>query len=755
VVILPRLDTRYGVSVDGLDRDAATFAGTDGSTTNPSRLIDSGRFMQRVDVPAVSYGDESLSGSVQLAAMPRHFVLTHRASRSGPTASLGVQITLEGLALEAFPETTWLDEDRAVTVHDGAGEGWTFVLPDGQTTAITRGSNGGIVFERTASDVPTDQAVTLSVLAIPSTAGDAAQQALWLEPQDTVSVSSEQLQRDGTGTTGLAGATWDTERGLWVVSLADLTALGAPSWPDWSDADNHTWYNRFRLVLENHSDTDVAVPLALDGGGGLAFYITGGSPLLRDTAGEPIGAPIQISKNWHESPYWYHLYSHLTVPPGSTELELTVAHARWGETYAAAHAQLSLVGWGTNQQWDESSLGAWGESVTYDPDMTLQRSMVDDVRPFLVDSAGEWGWTGNVGGASFLVYEDADGTDHRLARLRSHYAATGPNLTDVQYAGVSTDGRIAAHVTTQLGRTDDLVRVWYHLTYTFLEDVAYDRLAFFQVAADGYGDNGFRGYAYGSADAVAFQGTVPDHGTTGYASDADRGIALTGDAPWVMLYDSEHTTGSLPEHGADVGYVIRHFEAVLGDETITTPHVNLVRTYNGKWSQLAFELGLPDDPSARVVPAGSVVRATVEYLVPPADKDSYYGESDHLLALPEEVFSTPELMQGLAAGNALQVDAAVGTVLRPHPVELQAAVGEHAVELTLTGGLGYVPLTVRGLSRPDGWRLEQADGESWVPVDQAVEGNDYWQAGYDEAADTFSLTWNLPNRGTETYRLVR
>ena len=158
--------------------------------------------------------------------------------------------------------------------------------------------------------------------------------------------------------------------------------------------------------------------------------------------------------------------SSLLLEPGSHEFEHTFAHSKWGEAYAVQHAQLSLIGWGHNQQWDESSIGCWGESITYDPDMTLARAQVDDVRPFLVNAGTEWRWTGNVGGASFLVYRPSEGISsfpsHQLGRMRTHYAYTGPNLTKVIYAGLSRDGKIEAKITTQLGRTDDLVRAYYH-----------------------------------------------------------------------------------------------------------------------------------------------------------------------------------------------------------------------------------------------------------------------------------------------------
>lgn len=68
------------VSIDAMGSDAG-FAGSDGDTSNPSQLVDGGRFMQRVEVPRVSFdASAGVDGKVILAVMPRHFVLTHRAA---------------------------------------------------------------------------------------------------------------------------------------------------------------------------------------------------------------------------------------------------------------------------------------------------------------------------------------------------------------------------------------------------------------------------------------------------------------------------------------------------------------------------------------------------------------------------------------------------------------------------------------------------------------------------------------------------
>ena len=757
VTAQPAAQVTYAVTEGGAPHAADGFYGVGRAVVNPSRLEDMGRFMQRIEIPEVTYaGSSALEGSVKLAAMPRHLVLTHSARSSTGGQPLAVSLTLSGDAVSRYPSTQALLGGRAVQVTDAQGEGWTFIIPEraGLSASASRAPSGALTFEVLHPSPAPGARVALSVIAVPSSAGGAEQLSLWLNPSQAAGVRYAQLNRDGGGGASLSQAAWDPERGVYVVQLSPLGGV------NWSDPSTHNRYNRHRVVIDNNTGAPLSVPIAFDGGGSAAYSITGGSPLLRDLNGEPLGAPVQISKNWHDPPAWYHLYSALQVDPGSYELEHTFAHAKWGEAYAAAHAQLSLIGWGQNQQWDESSLGAFGESITYDPDLTLNRAMVDDVRPFLVNAGTRWSWTGNVGGASFLVYDPSGATqrpEHELGRLRTHYRYTGPNLTDVIYAGITRDQKISARISTQLGRTDDLVRAYYHLHYTFHEDVPYSRLALFQVAADRYADNGFTRYAYGDADGVRFDAAVPNHLSTSYASANDRGIPLAGPAPWVMLYSSAHTSGDLPEHLANVAFVVRRYEARLGAQVVTTPHINITRTYNGGWSQMAFELGLPysADPAARVIPAGSEIHATVEYLVPPASREAYYGASDYLSALTTPQLQSAQMGQRLARDNQLAVTPYVGTLDRTYPLELTAAPGATAARFVLSGGLGYTPLTVRGLARPDGWRLERREGAAWARVDQSVEGNDYWQSYEDPRAGTYDLTFNLHNRGAREYRLTR
>ena len=741
---------------------ATTFLGADSTTIDRTRMVDGGRFLNRLVVPTVRYADDdALAGTVQIASMPRHFVLSQTISNlTGPTTA---RVRLGGDVLAGLDTATWLIDDHALTLTDASGAGWLFVIfdtPD-TTSRLVFDAAGEVLAERDgAADT-----LTVSLLVAPLSALAEADLAVYLDPTK-VQVHSTLLDVDGSDVGESVPAEWDPTLGAYRITAGSLQEAGAPRRADFDDPAFHNWYGRHRVTLDVGDAGPVSVPLTIHGDANLSWYITGGSAFWRDEDGAPLGLPLQISKNWHGE-YWYHLTSQPTVS-GSTSLELTMASSRWGHPYAASHAQLSLIGWGTaGGHWDESALGAFGENITYDPDLALGRAMVDDVRPVLVDAGTKWSWTGNVGGADFLRYTTAAEPywQRRLGRVRSHYRAHGPNLTDVVYSGVSSDQRIQADIRVQLGATDDLVRVHYILDYTFVEDVAYDRLAFFQVAADNYGDNGFAGYAWGNADTVAMVGAVPDHRTTGYASDADRGIPLDGTAPWVMLYDNQRDWDSLPEHYADIGFVVRHFEANIGGTVVTTPHINLNRTYNGGASQLALELGLPHEDGSpwcgaacegqtRFIPAGSRVRATVEYLVPPADKSRYYGESAWLLDLPDAAWRSPEMMRILARDNDVAVEVSVGTLVRPLPIEVQAAEGAVAADLRRTGGLGYTPLTVHGLPRHDGWTL-QVEGEAgWEAVDVSVVDNDGWQAVQDPDAGTWSLTWSVAAGVGEHLRVV-
>ena len=200
VTSLPTSNVGYSALVDGVEYPATGFFGTDGTTVNPSQMIDMGRFMQRVEVPQVTYANGALSGSVQLAAMTRHFVLTHRVTSSSDAQSLALRINLSGEAFSQYYISTPLEGSRALSIQNDVGDGWSFIIPeqDGVTSTITRDVDLGLVVESVFTNVVSGQELSLPLIAVPSASGGTEQLSVWLYPQESVSIEYAQMNRDGS-----------------------------------------------------------------------------------------------------------------------------------------------------------------------------------------------------------------------------------------------------------------------------------------------------------------------------------------------------------------------------------------------------------------------------------------------------------------------------------------------------------------------------------------------------------------------------
>jgi len=469
--------------------------------------------------------------------------------------------------------------------------------------------------------------------------------------------------------------------------------------------------------------------------------------MIRDAEGRPTGIPVQLSKNWHSRKerrvlydgQWFHGSTVLHLPPRSeTELELAITYARWGGVPAASHAQLCLIGWGTNQRWDEAAIGSFGESICYEPDGCQCRCAIDDVRPLMVwqqdAKRRKWGWTNNVGGGDFLVYIDEKGLYQYPTRVKAHYEAHGPNLTRVTYAGVSADGCIASRVTVSTPRCDDINRAFHRLRYDVLEPTRFQRLAFYQLGADHYLWFPFHKMARGSAKGLIEEWT-PKLGGKAYSR---RGIPCPGAAPWFSLHEtvSKDTKGGA---WANRGLVIRSWKARLGGKDVPTPFASVYGTAIGAKSA-SLELSPP--PGIKELLPGDFVEAEVELVVMPMAADDYYGPNENLGAALQAGGNTWRPIHREAVGNRLRLEATRGMVRSRYPILIKVDKDQEA-EFEVTGGIGYVPIAFAGLTDHRGYELRRRIDGQWRPVDQSVHGNDFWQTDHDPVMDTWRVTYNV------------
>ncbi len=755
-------DEFYEMNDEDLKAVETTFDLKIGDTYYPSvnsgtqgRIIDSGRYVNRFDNTTVRFKNQGLNkfGRVEYIAT-KNFIALNYEILSSESGDFGLRMAFDLTGNTA----TQILEGRGYKSLDSDGNGFAFIKQFNSTaTLAVEGSK--IVCEQSGINVPQNTYKGFGIVIIPIKGND--------ESLVKNFVATEQLEISATQVGGSEiEVKYEPTEGIYYI---DASAISSGSQGSAVGRNN---YDRINFTINNSQTENVSPVICFMKTRNMS--ITGMSPIIRETSTlEPTGEQVQISKNWHsyqgstsdatlavrESLYsgpWYHGYFATSVEGnGQYDREYTCAYGNWGSVYAASHGQLCLVGWGGNQLWDESALGSWGESVTYDPDIGLSRSMIDDVRPFLVTAPTgdnmEYNWSGNVGGANFLDY--IEGFEHRLINQRVTYTTQAPNLTDVTYSGITSNGKIKSDITIHLGRTDDINRNYYEIKYTFLEDVEFGRLSLFKVAADNYSDNYFVNYAYGDENGIIKEeqnATSARHGyENGETQDAKN------ESFWFGLYNSSNDD----EHG-DVMFVVRKYNAILNGKSYDKPGYNFYGTSN-KTTQMSCELTVPTEVG-KTIKKGSVIEMVVEYSILPAKVNTFYGSADYLLQTMDLMGTATAMYQQVVGGKIL-ANATVGQIISEQPVVVVAdnSGAEVVAQVEVNGGLGYLPITIKGLPTYKGYKLQVEKNGAWVDIDQSVKGNDFWQTYYNANTGEYSLTFNVKNtqgllfNTTNTYRLVK
>lgn len=479
--------------------------------------------------------------------------------------------------------------------------------------------------------------------------------------------------------------------------------------------------------------------------------ITGVSAMLRDKEGNPTGIPVQLSKNWHNEPeggvyagQWFHGISQLRLPAkAEIELELVLAYGHWGGVAAASHSQLCLIGWGSNQLWDQSAMGAWGESICYEPDQAQASCVITDVRPLMVRAMGEgkpWGWTSNVGGGDFFRFFDPTGERVFPRAVRTTYHKQGPCLTEVTYAG-HLGKEMTQSATVSLARTDDLVRGVHHLRLDVTAAIDFSRFVLFQIGADTYNSTTERKMAVGNETGVIKEWNTQWGGDTYRTAPME----CAGRMPWVSMH--EGVARDNPEGGAiaNRGIVIRAWKSRLGGKDAAPWVAEHGLTRHAKDSST---LDLVPPPGITRLEPGDFIEATIEHVIMPQFAKDYYGPNEALRTALAKDENTWRMIHREAAGNERRVEMKTGALERTFPA-ITISTADDTAEFTLAGGLGYVPVTFEGLSRPDGFTL-LIDGQ---PLNQAVHGKDFWQTDYDAISGTWTRTYNVPTDDAKMQRI--
>lgn len=659
------------------------------------RLIVSGRFLQRHDVTDLEFvaddGDRlQVEARLETVAWPDRlgFILAAKPSRG---------------------TVPWRDAAMEISIAAGSGklqQGWT--LDEGKVWHYGQWRSVSVSFDPVdLTEVRTERAE--------------------VQAYEFPSGSRCRVERD-------------EELGCFRVDLDRVDPIAPPGG---SNPSNDAM-ERTRLVLTNPTDDAQPVRLIFEKrrfSQRIGTPITGVSAVLRDTKGNPTGIPIQLSKNWHRSRdsgaydgQWFHGITQIHLPAKSTnELRLVMVYGHWGGLPAASHAQLSLIGWGGNQLWEQSALGSWGESICYDPLQAQANSTITDVRPLMVRSISRgkerWGWTANVGGGDFFRLFLPDGRRVPRSAVRPIYYRTGPCLTEVTHASQVGDG-LRQKTTVSLARGDDIVRATYRIRLDVDQPTDFARFVIFQVGCDTYNYSGERRFAIGN-ESGRLKEWKTQWGDNTYRTQAAK---WEGGIPWASLHEGVRGKNQDGGAWANRGIVLRKWNARLGGKAAAPWYAE--RGHNlGSRKSSTFDI-LPPPEVARLE-SGDFIEATFEHLVVPQSADDYYGPSASLRADLKQHANTWKMIHREAADRVVKMKQ--GTLQHRYP-DIRIQTDDDTTAFELIGGVGHIPVTFVGLRSELGYELKIDDH----PFEQSVHGNDFWQTDYDPGAKRWSRTYNIP-----------
>ena len=510
------------------------------------------------------------------------------------------------------------------------------------------------------------------------------------------------------------------------------------------------------LTLTNPTQETIQLPLAFNAVPPRA--ITGTTILLCDEEGRPLGIPVQLSKNWHNtisaphSGTWLRAYTMLPLEPGVTkQVKLRVVHGYWadGTVGAVSHSSLSLIGWSqnVNWKWDEAALGAWGESMTFDPSQHAAGSVIADVRPNFTPplpstNSTQHNWTENSGGGDFLNYYNSDGTYVMGKRLKTCYRWLGPNLTEVLYSGVTADDKIRFTYTTRGMAGADYHRRSNAYRYEFLEDVTSPtRLCFYQMGADFYIGPTSSEYHIGNASGHLGTTTVVPGG------NAYNDTPLLISDHWLAIDD----TIALDGNTATANRGLYMSDITLNGQAMDA----YIHPYGRTWGASKLLYDVASNSTTASYSAGDVIEGAVAFIMTPEGSADYWGaDTEFANRLSSHTTAWQGVYDEVRYNHAAQVTAQSGTLLASYPIDVQVASQTSGTatlaEVTIaSGGIGHIPVILRGVQLGTKLDLQiSSDGASWSPLSGVTLDEHAYYQGYYNAEGTMDYVFSVPRPTT-------
>lgn len=621
-----------------------------------------------------------------------------------------------------------------------------FAIKGGTNSVLTLTSPGVIKTTMSQQDLLADSLYEVSLIIYPLKQNLSSNFLDVFDDGNDFLITSNQTLPN---TTDNAVVNFDQNEGVYIIDIPKYT-MGQYNCPTAELLQN------IQFDIENTTNTNKRIRLCFRQVP--AVNVTGFSSMLRSRNGDPLGIPLQISKNWHGSSSsalhagsWIKEYVELIIPANSTEeFDYTRVGAKWGETYGAFSHQLSVVGAGVwRGGWLEAGLGSFGENITHSPDYEYGNSNGCDFRPFLVTNQNQGGtslecrWTGNLGGLDFGNYTNASNQRIYQSQVKTKFKRYGPNLSETSISAISSDLKLKLDYTFYLNRSNDMTRVYYKVKLHALDSIPFNRFDMFQLGGDIYNTLVAQTVVYGDENGVTNTLAPTNSGTNDYTTSH---LALSGNQPWLWL-DGEcnnSPVGSNLNINANAGLIIRSYKGLFNGVVDDTPYLR------ERSSSIGFSSSTGLNPTSYcLVPpqgvtslsVGDSIEMLLEVCLIPKSVNDYYGDDTLFSQTLNTYGNSWEPLFNEVVFNRPIGSAQNSSVTQGYPLMVETSNNEALVEIE--GGKNYVPLVfthVDSIFDPQLWRQVN---NCWELIDQSNWGKDFWQTDYNPELEKYEVTYNV------------
>ena len=351
----------------------------------------------------------------------------------------------------------------------------------------------------------------------------------------------------------------------------------------------------------------------------------------------------------------------------------------------------------------------------------------------------KWDWTGNLGGVDFFNYTKIDGTRGWHSRIRTQYKRYSPNLTEVTYAGTMDDNTMDFEYTASVGRSDDMTRGIYKIRLNVLKDTEFKDFVAIQFAAADYHHVKSKTLAWGNETGMQKQWKSTETSTPQYITTK---MPAEGKAIWFSFTDSEFTTRQEDRFkSANRGFVIRNWEARINGKDNVSPWFAEYYTAGGNYGNPSGIINITPPADCKSFRKGDFIEAEVELILLPSKADDYYGPNKNFVNALLKNANSWKMVYREAIGNDIEVNVSTGTLINSYPIKIEAK--NSRAGFSVTGGCGYVPLTIINVSSYQNPGLFKRVNGQWQKINQEVHGNDFWQTEFNSSTGTWDITYNV------------